>query len=220
MGLAVDSIQLSEPRSAVADFHRLYYESSASTWLDTTWLGCLAQKCPLDLWMYQELVCSTRPDVIIETGTYDGGSALFLASVLDLLGGGSVVTIDIEERAGRPAHPRVEYVLGSSVRGDVAAGVLSAIPANARVMVILDSDHSRDHVLTELELYADRVTVGCYLVVEDTNVNGHPVLSSFGPGPAEALADFLLSRAEFEVDKRCEKFFMTFNPGGYLRRVR
>ncbi|MGZ4438904.1 MAG: CmcI family methyltransferase, partial [Gaiellaceae bacterium] len=169
----------------------------------------------------QELLVATRPDVVIETGTSDGGSALFLASVFDLLGSGKVITIDIEERPGRPAHPRIEYVLGSSTDPELAAGVLDSIPEAARVMVVLDSDHARDHVRAEVELYSPRVSPGCYLVVEDTNINGKPVYPSFGPGPAEAVAEFLEHQAHagFEVDRGCEKFFMTFNPGGYLRRV-
>src|SRR5262249_49042628 len=89
----------------------------------------------------------------------------------------------------------------------------------ARIMVILDSDHSRDHVLAELREYADFVTPGSYLVVEDTNLSGHPVVRSFGPGPMEAIRDFLRERSDFEPDAEQEKFFMSFNPGGYLRRA-
>ena len=87
-------------------------------------------------------------------------------------------------------------------------------------MVILDSDHNRDHVLKEMELYSPLVTRGSYLVVEDTNINGNPVLADFGPGPAEAVREFLQHHNEFEVDRNMEKFYMTFSPGGYLRRVR
>ena len=85
-------------------------------------------------------------------------------------------------------------------------------------MVVLDSDHSRDHVLQELELYAPLVTPGCYLVVEDTNVNGHPVSPGFGPGPMEAVTEFLGTTDDFEVDRGREKLMLTFNPSGYLRR--
>jgi cephalosporin hydroxylase len=208
-----------DQENVVADFHRLYYEANERTWEATSWLGHRAQKCPLDLWIYQEILAATRPQVVIETGTNRGGSALFFASIFDLLGEGRVVTIDIEEQPDRPVHPRIEYVLGSSSDPAVAAGVLEVVPAQERVMVVLDSDHSRDHVWDELKLYAPRVTVGCYLVVEDTNVNGNPVFPSFGPGPAEAVREFLAEHPEFSVDRGCEKFFLTFNPGGYLRRV-
>jgi cephalosporin hydroxylase len=88
-----------------------------------------------------------------------------------------------------------------------------------RVLVVLDSDHSRDHVLAELRAYAPLVTPGSYLVVEDTNVNGHPVYEAFGPGPMEAVQDFLKERDDFEVDRSREKFLLTFNPGGWLRKL-
>ena len=86
-------------------------------------------------------------------------------------------------------------------------------------MVILDSDHSRDHVLAELRAYAPMVTTAQYLIVEDTNVNGNPVLPEFGPGPMEALDAFLAENDDFEPDDEREKFLLTFNPRGYLRRV-
>ena len=86
-------------------------------------------------------------------------------------------------------------------------------------MVILDSDHRKDHVVDELRLYSPLVTKGSYLIVEDTNINGRPVFPGFGPGPAEAVDDFLAATTAFERDLSRERFFVTFNPGGYLRRV-
>lgn len=86
-------------------------------------------------------------------------------------------------------------------------------------MVVLDSDHSADHVTKELSIYSQFVSQGCYLVVEDTNINGHPVLPEFGPGPAEALEEFLAGNGQFTVDESREKFLLTFNPKGYLRRI-
>jgi cephalosporin hydroxylase len=85
--------------------------------------------------------------------------------------------------------------------------------------VVLDSDHHRDHVYKELQLYSPLVTSGCYLVVEDTHFNGHPILSNFGPGPMEAVTDFLKTSSDFVPDARRERFLMTFNPGGYLKRA-
>jgi len=202
----------------VARFHELYYGSRDRTWRDTRWLGRPAAKCPLDLWVYQEILCETRPDLVIETGTAAGGSALFLASVLDLLGGGRVLSIDIEDRADRPEHDRIRYLLGSSTDEEIVDTVRGLAGA-ARTMVVLDSDHAKGHVLAELRAYSPFVSRGCYVVVEDTNVNGHPVRREFGPGPMEAVDEFLAAGAPFEVDASREKFFMTFNPRGYLRRV-
>ncbi len=86
-------------------------------------------------------------------------------------------------------------------------------------MIILDSDHSRENVTRELVAYSPLVTQGSYLIVEDTNVNGHPVLPDFGAGPMEAVEAFLAAHPTFEVDERREKFLMTFNPRGFLRRT-
>jgi len=203
---------------SVKHFHELYYDSYDQTWKNTYWLGVRVAKCPFDLWVYQEILWETRPDLVVESGTAWGGSALFIATVLDQLGGGTVCTIDIADIPDRPSHPRIQYVLGSSTDREVIARVGRLVrPAN-QVMVILDSDHSSGHVARELELYAPLVTPGCYLIVEDTNLNGNPVVPDFGPGPAEALADFVRGNPDFRVDPAREKLLMTFNPGGYLLR--
>jgi cephalosporin hydroxylase len=101
----------------------------------------------------------------------------------------------------------------------VVAQVAERAAGAGAVLVLLDSDHRRDHVLAELRAYAPMVTPGSYLVVEDSNINGHPVYEDFGPGPTEAVQDFLKERDDFEVDRSREKFLLSFNPGGWLRRV-
>ena len=205
-------------KAIVEQFHRLFY-NDRSTWLETRWLGVPALKCPLDLWVYQEILEELRPQLIVECGTAHGGSAYFLASICDLLGSGEIVTIDIDTKPGRPVHPRITYILGSSVEADVVAEVRSRLPATGNVLVILDSDHSAPHVERELSLFADMVTVGSYLIVEDTNINGHPVGEGFGPGPMEAVTAFLQTNDQFVVDAGREKYHLTFNPRGFLRRV-
>lgn len=207
-----------DARDAVAAFHELYYDSMNQTWKNTFWFGVQTAKTPTDLWVYQEILWETRPDLIVECGTAYGGSALFLASLMDLLGAGAVCTVDVQEMPDRPVHPRIEYVLGSSTDPGVFTEVSARAASAERVMVLLDSDHSCAHVTEELALYADLVTPGCYLIVEDTNVNGHPVVPEFGPGPAEALDAFLAADERFEVDATREKLLFTFNPGGFLRR--
>jgi cephalosporin hydroxylase len=206
------------PPDVVEAFHRLYYDTEV--WKDTHWLGVPIQKCPLDLWIYQEILWELRPDLVVETGTFQGGSALFLASMCDLLGRGRVVTIDVHPREGRPAHERIAYLTGSSTDPDVVERVRAMAAPTDRVLVILDSDHSQAHVLAELRAYAPLVSPGSYLIVEDTNVNGHPVLPAFGPGPMEAVREFLAGAADFVADPTREKLLMGFNPGGWLRRVR
>lgn len=210
------------PADAVDRFHEAFYY--ARLWERVRFMGVPAFKCPLDLWVYQEILHETRPDVIIETGTAHGGAALFLATVCDVLQRGRVITVDIREQRDRPAHSRIAYVTGSSVDVATVERVRRLIAPHERVMVILDSLHSRDHVLAELNAYAPLVTRGCYLIVEDTNINGHPVTTDFqpdqGPGPAEAVGAFLSGTDRFETDRSREKFLLTFNPGGYLRCVK
>ncbi len=202
----------------VEDFHRLYYATGERTWQSTRWLGTAVQKCPFDLWVYQEIIVEKRPGLIIETGTLFGGSALFLATVFDLVGEGEVVTVDIEERPGRPRHARITYLTGSSVDTRILKQVQKLAADKQRIMVILDSDHSRAHVAAELEAYAGLVSPGSYLIVEDTNLNGHPVFAKHGPGPHEAVEEFLARHPEFTADREKEKFFLTFNPKGFLKK--
>jgi cephalosporin hydroxylase len=199
----------------VRSFHELYYHKSR---LVTSWLGVRILKCPLDLWMFQDILHRTEPDLIIETGTARGGSAYFMACMCDLLGKGRIVTVDVRD-VERPTHPRITYLHGSSVDPAILDQVRAMIEPGARVMVALDSDHSEEHVYAELQEYPQLVTKGNYLIVEDTNVNGHPVWPDHGPGPMEALQRFLAETDDFEVDRSCEKFLLTLNPSGYLRRI-
>jgi cephalosporin hydroxylase len=177
-------------------------------------------KCPLDLWVYQEILFELRPRFIIECGTAAGGSALFLASLCDLLGSGEIITIDLHHRADRPSHPRIKYLRGSTVDPGIVSEVEEMIKTGGSVMALLDSDHRMEHVLEELRIYSRMVTEGNYLIVEDTNVNGHPVFQLHGAGPMEAVEKFLQETEEFSADREREKFFITFNPKGYLKKVR
>jgi cephalosporin hydroxylase len=204
-------------RAAVSRAHDVLYRSDA--WTEATWLGAQALKNPLDLWVYQEIMFETRPELVVETGTYRGGSAFFLASICDLLGVGEVVSIDIEPlRDDYPSHERITYLGG---RSSTDAGVVSEIRARAegkRALVILDSDHSQAHVEAELAVYAPLVPVGCYVIVEDSNIG--QIRKDLLPGPLEAIQTFLAGTEEFVIDGGREKFLITWNPSGYLRRVR
>ncbi len=206
----------------VDEFHRLYYSQPHRTWSSTRWMGSPICKNPFDLWIYQEILHEVRPDIIVECGTYAGGSALYFASLCDLFGKGHVVTVDAVPLDHRPVHPRITYLTGSSISPEVTAAVQSRIARGNKVLVTLDSCHAASHVYEEMQLYGQLVTSGSYLIVEDGNVNGHPVAPEHGPGPAEAIAEFMarsLLGSEFVVDRSREKFFMTFNPSGYLRKT-
>jgi cephalosporin hydroxylase len=207
-------------RETVDRFHELYYDAGERTWRDTWWMGIRTYKCPLDLWIYQEILHELEPDLVIESGTAGGGSALYIAHVLDLIGKGDVITVDVAPAARPPSHPRIRYLHGSSTDPAIVRQIEDAARGKAAVMVILDSTHTREHVAEELRLYQGLVTPGSYLIVEDTNVNGHPVLHDHGPGPGEAVQEFLSGRDDFFADVSREKFLLSFNPGGYLRRRR
>jgi cephalosporin hydroxylase len=210
IGRAVD-------RFAVSHAHDAFYESDA--WTRATWLGAQALKNPLDLWVYQEILAETRPELIVETGTYRGGSALYLASICDLLGEGDVISIDVEPaREDYPQHPRITYLGGRSSTDPEVVREVSARAAGRRTFIVLDSDHSQAHVEAELDVYAPLVPVGCYLVAEDSNIG--QIRKDLMPGPLQAVERFLARTDEFEIDREREKFLITFNPSGYLRRVR
>jgi cephalosporin hydroxylase len=207
-------------RAVVDAFHRLWYEDRG-TWRTTQWQGITTWKCPLDLWLYQEIIHKVRPGLIVETGTAYGGSALYLSWLCDLEDRGRIVSVDIEPKTeSLPTHPRLTFLRGSSTDAQIVDQVREMIPPGEPVMVILDSDHSEEHVRNELMAYADLVTPGSYLIVEDTNINGHPALPTFGPGPMEALEWFLTTRSDFAIDRSKDRFYLTLNPRGFLKKKR
>jgi cephalosporin hydroxylase len=207
-------------RLAAAWYHRFYYFAADRTWNDTRWLGTPILKFPGDMWVYQEMLYELRPDWIIETGTYSGGSAHFMASICDLVGHGHIVTVDLEAQPNLPQHERITYVTGSSTAPEIVGRVSELTAGASTRLVILDSDHSYEHVRDELTIYSDLVTLGSYLIVEDTNLAGHPVTAGdMTRGPYEAVDEFLSVDTRFTRDRSREKFMVTFNPGGFLKRV-
>jgi cephalosporin hydroxylase len=184
-----------------------------------SWFGVPTWKLPSDMWTYQEILFETRPDLVIETGTQYGGSTRFLASVLDEIGSGEIVTVDIDTADVHPAvhaHERITVVESGSTEPELVAD-LHRRAEGKRTMVILDSDHRREHVAEELRVWADLVSPGCYLVVEDTAL-GDQYLPGWG-GSLAALEAWLPQHPEFVRDPVREKFMVTVNPGGYLRRT-
>lgn len=200
-----------------------------------SWMGVPIIQMPADIMATQEVIWMTKPDVIIECGVARGGSVLFMASMLELIGNGKVVGVDIDIREhardsieNHPMSKRVTLIEDESVVAGTVARVRSEIPEGTRVMVILDSDHSRDHVLEECRTYGPMVTPGCYLVVADTIVAHLPedsisrhrsrVLEK-GNEPDAAVKLYLSEAQEFEVDLVLNgKLVLSSSPGGYLRR--
>lgn len=198
-----------------------------------SWMGVPIIQMPADVMATQEVIWATKPDVIIETGVARGGSVLFMASLLELMGKGKVIGVDIDIRAhnrqsieSHPMSKRVVLIEGGSVDEDTLAKVRAEIPAGAKVMVVLDSDHSRDHVLAECRAYGPMVTPGCYMVVADTIV-GHldedtapkkrSKLWFKGNEPLAALDAYMAETDRFKVDEVLNgKLVLSSSPGGYV----
>lgn len=185
------------------------------------WRGHKVVKYPTDMILYAQVIFENRPDFIIETGTYLGGSAVFFGDLLSLTGGTKVITVDIRPvhlqdcRERQPdAHPFVEYVLCSSVWEETVSCIRERIPAEARTMVVLDSSHAFDHVWRELELYAPFVTEGQYLVVEDCWADREEPYQPFF-----AVEQFLKAHKEFEQIPLEEQFIFAVTRGGWLLRT-
>jgi cephalosporin hydroxylase len=191
-------------------------------WKDRiSWRGVRCQKCPLDLWSYQQIVQLTLPEAVIECGVAFGGTTLFLADVLDLIGNGRVFGVEWDYRWLDPrvkGHHRITLIEGSTVQMETVRQVREAVEG-LRTMVILDSDHSTAHVANELRTYCEFVTPGCYLICEDGNLDraDAPVIQSY-PGPSAAIRAFLEERPDYAPQDSCV-LGSTFNPGGYLLRV-
>jgi cephalosporin hydroxylase len=206
-------------KNAGTEYFRQYYD--LGVWKRQHYRGIRILKVPTDLWNYQEIFSERRIEWVIETGSAHGGSALYFADLLELAGApGKGITIDVSHAALQlREHARIEFVLASSAIEQTARRVAQMLPAQrGPLFMILDSDHSKAHVLRELEVLTPLLRRGDYLVVEDTCVNGHPVRPEFGPGPMEALEEFVrLHPQMFAADVEREgKFGFTAAPTGYL----
>lgn len=215
---------LAELRSRTRRLRQLEFirELVASTdnFGDVTWLGHPIWQNVLDLWSLQEAISQIRPALLLETGTHRGGSALFYAHLFDLLGHGRVVTVDVE-RMHQLEHPRIEFLIGSSVSEAPLERMRAAVAAaDGPVLVVLDSDHSQEHVAAELAAYHQFVTPGSLLLCQDGVIDELPRFREARPGPLPAIREFLFVHPEFKIDERYNRrFFVTHHPDGWLRRV-
>ena len=189
-------------------------------WREARWLGHPVNRYPADLHVYQELISELRPGLVVLVADDDGlaGRALFAASVCDELGAGHVVAVGGADPADRPEHPRITHLAGPPEDPVVASHVAALAPDAAEALVILGVGHVT-RVVDAFEHYAPLVPVGGYVVVENTVVNGRPVVSGFGPGPHEAVVTILGRHPDFVADRTRERYTVTFNGGGYLRRA-
>lgn len=204
-----------------------------------SWLGRPIIQYPQDMIAMQEIIWEVKPDLIIETGIAHGGSLIFSAAMLELVASctgieGEVIGLDIDIRPHNrkaieehPMYKRISMIEGSSIAPEIVAQVVEKAKGKKRVLVCLDSNHTHDHVLAELEAYAPLTTVGSYCVVFDTVVEDMPKELSgdrpWGPGnnPKTAVFEYLKTHSEFEIDQAIQnKILITVAPDGYLKRVR
>lgn len=181
--------------------------------------GVKCIKCPMDYVLYQMILSDLRPDLIIEIGTHDGGSALYLADLLQLNGGGLVHTIDIVDRVDPRVleHPGIRYFRNGWEDYDI-----SLASGFRKILVIEDSSHTYSNTLAVMERFAPVVTSGSYMIVEDGIVDALGISDQFDGGPVRAIQEFLGSHSGFEPDPAYCDFFgknATFNTIGYLKRI-
>lgn len=197
---------------------------------EVNWLGVPIIQNPYDMILMQELIFDLKPDVIIETGTAHGGSLIYYSSLLQLLGNGKVIGIDVDIRKHNRAlienHPmidRVTLIEGSSVDPAILAQVQSHIQPKHTVLVILDSDHRKPHVLNELRAYEKMVTKGSYIVVFDTFMRDLVGLEGETPhfkndSAMDAVEAFVQENKDFKIDETKNKFFVSSCRNGFLRK--
>ena len=201
------------------------WSESKNTFFRNKWLGLPTLQNPMDVWVTQEIMFETKPDFIVEAGTFVGGSAALWATILAQINPkGRVITIDVVDRMAEarklPIVKRhVDFLLGSSTDDKVVKEVKRRVKGHS-AMVILDSLHTKEHVLNELHAYAPIIPVGGYLIVQDAFLNGHPAPEGWGPGPYEAVEEFLKESNNFVSDRDRERLMITFNPTGFLKRVK
>lgn len=208
---------------APLEYLRWYHESEI--WKRVSWRGVRTLKLPSDMWNYQEIITALGAGWVVETGSRHGGSALFFADLLrNARAEGRVFSIDYEPELDPRVKddPLIEFITGDSADPAIADRILGAMPDGRRpLFLILDADHSAAHVLRELRLWVPRLRRGDYLLVEDTVVNGHPVRPDHGPGPMEAIRQFIAENPGALVpDTRREaKFGATFAREGYYLKT-
>jgi cephalosporin hydroxylase len=186
-------------------------------WRFTTWLGAPVSTPPTDMFAYQEILSRVRPDWVIDIGASDPGRATFLASICELIGHGEVLAIRDADGDAPPPHFRLRGCTGDPLDPGVVDHVCELV-GDGNAVVVLGACADREATTAQFEAYAKLVKVGSYVVVTDTIVNGRPVWTSFGPGPAEGIKQVLNRHGKFVADPEMEKYGLTFNPGGFLRR--
>jgi cephalosporin hydroxylase len=184
------------------------------------WMGVKALKNPLDCWIYQEIIWETKPEVLVEIGSLHGGSTMFFCHLFDIIGNGRVVSVDVDRSYYEAKHPRLTDIDGDCTDPAVVTRV-AELCGGKTAMVVHDADHGKDAVLAALRLYSGLVTVGNYFIVEDGHQDVFDPSVRLGrvqPGPLAATREFLAHDDRFVVDCERERYLITYNPGGFLKR--
>ncbi len=200
----------------------LLYHQSKIVFEKCSWMGVRALKNPLDAWIYQEIIYKVKPDVIIEIGSAEGGGTLYLANLLDLIGKGVVISIDIDRSKYNVKHDRIVTFTGDSSSPEVVAQVTEYC-SGKKVLVLHDGEHSYEQVTKDLHNYSDFVSVDSYFIVEDGIVDlfkPNDCLGGRKDGPLVAVEHFLNKNKDFIVDTERERYILTYNPKGFLKRVK
>lgn len=201
-----------------------------------SWMGRPIIQYPQDMIAMQELIWEIKPDLIIETGIAHGGSLIYYASILELIGKGEIVGIDIDIREHNkieiekhPMYKRIKMIQGSSIAPEIVEQVRKCTEGKQSILVVLDSNHTHEHVLEELKAYAPFVTKNSYAVVFDTIVEylpddympGHKRPWGVGDNPLTAVVEYLKSNDNFVIDKSINnKLLISVAPNGYLKRIK
>lgn len=201
-----------------------------------SWMGRPVIQYPQDMMAMQEIIWNLKPDLIIETGIAHGGSLIFYASLLELIGNGEVLGIDIDIRKhnrdeieSHPMFKRIKMIQGSSIDPAIVAEVATNTNDKKRILVLLDSNHTHEHVLAELKMYSPFVSLNSYIIVYDTIVEklpenylpGHERPWGIGDNPMTAMHTFIEKNPQFEIDKSINnKLLISVAPDGYLKRIK
>lgn len=230
------AVKMLNNKSLQKDAIKLFAKADKYRWIhQSTWMGEPVLNLPQDMFAIQEVIYNTKPEYIIEVGQAWGGGLLFYASLLDLYGGKKVIGIDIfipedlkkRLNSKKKLKNKICYVNGDSTSSEVFEKIKKLIKNSKKVMVILDSNHTHDHVLNELNLYSDLVTKGNYIICCDTIVEFIPKQihrnRKWGPknNPFTAMKSFLTKNKRFKIDNQINgKYLFSCHPKGYLKAVK
>lgn len=218
-------------RRAKKPYHR-HFQMTLKQWLlyhqknivfkQCHWMGVRMLKNPFDAWIYQEIIYEIKPDVIVEIGSCEGGSTLYLANLLDLLGKGLVISIDIDRTRYRVTHNRINTITGDSSSPETIRKVFDLCKGKS-TLVIHDGDHTKENVLKDLKAYSNLVSKNSYFIIEDGIIDlftPGDSIGDFRDGPLAAIDEFLRENSNYAIDTERERYILTYNPHGFLKRIR